>query len=552
MLEPARLLIKSLRRSLFLWSGGAELEAQRDRDQAERDQYLRERDVALGERNEYLRQRDIALGERNEYLRQRDVALGEQNELLRQRDEAMGERNEFLRQLESAQVECDELRLRLSSARWEAGSPRGGHAGILAIAREHLESASSDPTDDLPDPGARWGTIAAYCREKIPTFQSPVEAVHFAQMPAGHGSFEVRLTGDALPELLARQERVLADVAPGAGAHLQSFSEPDLSLPDTLLRHNGRSVSTPLGTHTFFFFSVAMRVPSIDTVCEIGGGYGAPARLWLTNGYRRPRLYAILDLPESLFFAEVYLRATYDSSLVRYVQPSEQIDPAEVPAGTVLLCPVSRRAALAPIRFNVVVNTLSLQEMTDAYVAFYREWLTEQPSDYFYSFNYLLQSADQRGESPNLFAPRLSQHWGIEWTAIGEVQPWCFANVLARREAPETIGARNALAIERYFRRPLSPAAVYPLLHAADTEPDARFAYRLMTAMVEDFPDGPKEIAFLAQRIGELERGRRTLSDGELAHVQRVNADLVAKLMAGGNPGVPRQMIALQRELYPS
>jgi Glycosyl transferase family 2 len=153
----------------------------------------------------------------------------------------------------------------------------------------------------------------------------------------------------------------------------------------------------------------------------------------------------------------------------------------------------------------------------------------------------------------NTWPYRLSEHWDIEWTAIGEMsQSWSFANVLARRAAPETIGARNASAIERYFRRPLSPASVYPLLHAADTEPDARFAYRLMTAMVEDFPDGPKEIAFLAQRIGELERGRRTLSDGELAHVQRVNADLVAKLVASGKPGVPRQMIALQRELYPS
>jgi putative sugar O-methyltransferase len=517
MLERARLLIETLRRSLFLRYGGAELEAQRD-------QYQAERDVALAERDAYLRQRD----------------------------EAIGERNEFLRQLESAQVECDELRLRLSSARWEARSFRGEHARVLTIAREHLDSASSDPTDDLPDPGARWGTIAAYCREKIPTFQSPMEAVHFAQMPAGHGSFEVRLTGDALAEMLARQERVLADVAPVAAAYLQSFSEPDLSLPDTLLRRNGRSVSTPLGAHTFFFFSVATRVPSIDTVCEIGGGYGAPARLWLTNSYRRPRLYAILDLPESLFFAEVYLRAAYGFSLVHYVQPGEQIDPAAIPAGTVLLCPVSRRAALAPIRFNVVVNTLSLQEMTDAYVAFYREWLTDQPSDYFYSFNYLLQPADQRGESPNLFAPRLSKHWDIEWTAIGESRPWCFANVLARREVPETIGARNASAIKRYFRRPLSRAAVYPLLHAADTEPDGRFAYRLMTAMVEDFPDGPKEIAFLAKRIGELERGRRTLSDGELDHVQRVRADLVAKLVASGKPGVPRQMIALQRELYPA
>ena len=76
---------------------------------AERDEYLRQRDEALGERNEYLRQRDEALGERNEYLRQRDEALGERNEYLRQRDEALGERNEYLRQRDEALGERNRL-----------------------------------------------------------------------------------------------------------------------------------------------------------------------------------------------------------------------------------------------------------------------------------------------------------------------------------------------------------------------------------------------------------------------------------------------------------
>ena len=81
---------------------------QRDEALGERNEYLRQRDEALGERNEYLRQRDEALGERNEYLRQRDEALGERNEYLRQRDEALGERNEYLRQHDEALGERDE------------------------------------------------------------------------------------------------------------------------------------------------------------------------------------------------------------------------------------------------------------------------------------------------------------------------------------------------------------------------------------------------------------------------------------------------------------
>jgi hypothetical protein len=40
---------------------------------AERDAYLRQRDIAIGERNEFLRQRDVAIGERNELRRQIDT-----------------------------------------------------------------------------------------------------------------------------------------------------------------------------------------------------------------------------------------------------------------------------------------------------------------------------------------------------------------------------------------------------------------------------------------------------------------------------------------------
>jgi hypothetical protein len=76
---------------------------------AERDELLRQRDIALGERDELLRQRDIALGERDELLRQRDIALGDCHEFLRQRDIALGDRNEFLRQRNAALIERDKL-----------------------------------------------------------------------------------------------------------------------------------------------------------------------------------------------------------------------------------------------------------------------------------------------------------------------------------------------------------------------------------------------------------------------------------------------------------
>jgi hypothetical protein len=229
---------RQLKRALFKVSGlGAECDAyvrQRDIALTERDSFLRQRDEAIGERNEYLRQRDEAIGGRNEYLRQRDEALGERNELLRQRNEAIGERNEFLRQRneaigerneflrqrDEAIAERDEFMRQRDEARYDATSSRGEIAAssgpsrlgdILAVARENLSAAVSDPTDGLPDPGPRWGTIAAWCREKIPTLRTAVEAIHFAQVPAQHGGFESRPIGEALATFAAAREREISE-----------------------------------------------------------------------------------------------------------------------------------------------------------------------------------------------------------------------------------------------------------------------------------------------------------------------------------------------------
>jgi putative sugar O-methyltransferase len=503
-------------------------------------------DALAAERDAYLRQRDIAVGERNEILRQRDEAIGERNELRRQLDEAIGERNEFVHQLGAAVHERDDLRWRLAA---QPRKPTEDDARCLSIARENFTSALADSAEDLPDAGSRWGTIAAYCRITIPTFETAADVVHHAQSPIGHGGFEVRLVGQELRDAFARQERILTEDIPISADHLSSFREPEISHPTTIIQYNGRPVSSALSAHTIFYFNVVTRVPTIEAICEIGGGYGAAARLWMINGYKRPRLYAIMDLPESLFFAEVYLRTTYDFNLVRYVRPGDQIEPRSLPAGTILLCPITRREALNSITFNVVVNTLSMQEMTDSYVAFYRDWLTEQPSEYFYSFNYFLQATDRRDESPNLFAPRFSRDWEIQWSLAGDRQSKGFANVLARRLPPETVTPRNTAIFEQDFRRPLTPDSTFPMMHAADTSADSRFAYRLMMAMSEDFKHRPKEIAFLAYRIREMERQLKRLSDSELEHTERIIAEFDSRFSAN-DAAVPKHMRQLQRELY--
>jgi chromosome segregation ATPase len=80
------------------------------------DQLRAERDAYLIERNEFLRQLDIALGERNEFLRQLDLTKTERDDLQRELDEVRSQRDDLLA--------SDEKRDRLPAALQSAQAER--------------------------------------------------------------------------------------------------------------------------------------------------------------------------------------------------------------------------------------------------------------------------------------------------------------------------------------------------------------------------------------------------------------------------------------------
>jgi hypothetical protein len=198
-----------------------------------------------------------------------------------------------------------------------------------------------------------------------------------------------------------------------------------------------------------------------------------------------------------------------------------------------------------------VINTLSMQEMTDEYITFYRDWLAVQSADYFFSYNYCMQSVDYLGESPNLFAPRLPARWVVVWSTCARVNEDSLAHVLARRTSPIMARWQNWRSVARHFRRPLPILTMYPLLHAADTASDARFPYHLMVAMAEDFDPVPKEVLFLARRIGELEHHRPVLDRAELDRVAAIRRLAENRISNAVCARVPPHLAELQQQLYP-
>ncbi len=155
--------------------------------------------------------------------------------------------------------------------------------------------------------------------------------------------------------------------------------------------------------HLRSLFACLTHVPNIDTVLEIGGGYGSLARLWLLNIIRPAQRYVIVDLPWSLFFADVMLSDEFGADAVGYVRDT-------VPDTRVVLCPVANLHKLQG-HHDIIVNIGSFQEMSDPWVDFYMAWLDGCDSNWLYSLNYCGQPLKDMGESRTFWSPRPSREW---------------------------------------------------------------------------------------------------------------------------------------------
>lgn len=101
-----------------------------------------------------------------------------------------------------------------------------------------------------------------------------------------------------------------------------------------------------------------------STVLELGAGFGQVARIMLESDWCKK--YVIIDLPESLWFAEVFLRHTL---------PNHRILKAEIAADLSIDCDVmlipSHLAHHYHQPTDVFLNTSSLGEMTNGTAQFY-------------------------------------------------------------------------------------------------------------------------------------------------------------------------------------
>jgi putative sugar O-methyltransferase len=239
------------------------------------------------------------------------------------------------------------------------------HLSTIMVARRHLEKAFSQISPTQPSYGSLWQPQVDAKRRDIPTLRDSMSCLHYAQK---HITFDGRSPFPSeLMEIQFREwavENEFPDLAPV----LRRMYDNPLSFPESLGEFNGRTVSRIFYYHARNVLAGITYANRPKRILEIGGGYGEIARLWLTNSIAPAESYVIVDIPECLFFAEIALKTEFGDH-VGYFDGHD-------PGTKILLVPIPYLGDLTrPV--DLVVNTGSMQEMTDEWIDFYTEWLAK-------------------------------------------------------------------------------------------------------------------------------------------------------------------------------
>jgi len=393
------------------------------------------------------------------------------------------------------------------------------HDPVVSAAKLRFANAGSGD-GRLPSHGLRWGAYVEQMRRAIGGFSSPEQVLHHAQTSIG---FEHRGNIHHEGKFTALYERELYAEFPQFAGTIERFSDISGSAPETNYEHKGRLVSNVLFYLARVVLSCLSHIREVNIVLEVGGGYGAPARTWLRNPIRPPQCYIILDIPESLFFADVFLRQEFGDASVYYVERESPLSADVFRNHAVVLCPLSRHAALYDAPVDLVINTGSMQEMSEAWVDFYMTWLDRQRTRWFYSLNYFGQPISYLAESANLWSPRPGARWVarlLRWNPplVRMQSERNYLEALYEKDAdPVPTGMDATERAERLHSRYMTGELLVEYMDLIRRTPDPKLMLVVVHRIMNELPFHPKEGAYLVDGIltrprnKEVEHYRREL-----------------------------------------
>lgn len=373
---------------------------------------------------------------------------------------------------------------------------------IIQEAQQHFKQAQVSDTSEIPL-SDRWTLFTKIIDNDINALVTPQDAIFYAQSKI---AFDHRGTADPFYLLLYRD--VLKSEFPHFLSMFDELGDSPHSLPHTLARDQGHLVSNVFFWHLRYVLQCLTHVKEPEIVCEIGGGYGGPARLWLQNPIFRPRCYVDIDLPESLFFAEVFLKVNFDDLKLLYVTNPGKLEQDVVSRYSVILCPTKFIDAISSLSFDLVINTGSLQEMTEEWVDFWMQWLREQDCRWFYSLNYFAQPLGNMAESKNSWSPRLTPEWTARlltfnppFTRLQSLRNW--AEILAEKESPVPSQQTLLSSYQLTKDRILDGQVLLEAIDIVRLHPDEVIIWDLLLRCITEMPTIPKEAWYLANYLAK-------------------------------------------------
>jgi hypothetical protein len=383
---------------------------------------------------------------------------------------------------------------------------------LMEEARRNLyASKAHTPTSPQPSLGVRWGDYSNKLINDIDKLETIVQAISHAQTEIG---FETRPTEsqcgagvDMMLNLIDTNYAHCADMIARSGESPLSLITHDPGV----IRRNGRIYCMQqINNVEVFCFNVTQLGGVPRTVLEIGGGYGNSCRDIINMAGDRIDRYYILDLPESLFYAEVYLKAHFGSDVVGHLADEHVAQRPE--DFRIILCPVTMIDRISAADIELAINVGSMQEMPGEWLEYYDRFLSNSGVRNFYSSNFFLQPLSRFNEGMNLFTPRLSNEWTprhyefMRDTDEAE-RRHVLRGIFARRtqSSDDETAARDTDQLEAApaseLLDPEKAKALLRLLLAIRNGASATVALRVVQLLTRKFSYVPKEALYVARLL---------------------------------------------------